>query len=108
MLPRTRYSKRKVKFNHYLPKRQVYKISYGAGIGSNTLCAAATLIGEGADTTGGGVDDGGGGPLRLTGLFVFGGGPPFGPVDGSFVRTLGAFGFRTELTAGAPTVTAVA
>ena len=73
------------------------------------MLAAATLGGEGVDTTGGGVDDGGGGaPVRLTGLFVFGGRPPFRPVDRSFVRMLGAFGFRTELTAGAPTVTAVA
>ena len=112
MFPRTWYhcfySKRKVTFIHELPRRQVKKISYGAGIGSNTLCAAATLIGEGADTTGGGVDDGGGGPLRLTGLFVFGGAPPFGPADGSFVQTLGGCGFPTEVTAGAQTATAVA
>ena len=69
---------------------------------------AAALIGVGVDTAGGGVDDGGGGPLRLTGLFVFAAGTPFGPEDGSFVQTLGAFGFRTEVTAGAATATAVA
>ena len=72
---------------------------------SSTFGAPETLVGGGVETTGEGVEDGGGCGGRLTGLFIFGGCVPFGPNETALVRTR-AGGTAAGLTAGAATTIA--
>ena len=71
------------------------------------MLTAATVGAVGAEWTGGGVEDGGGGALRLANLFIFGGAAPFGPADVVFVRPPGAFNSGRLFTGGGATANAL-
>ena len=99
------YNESKLPFVNVQTTRNRFTFSY-LDIFSCTFGAPETLVGGGVETTGEGVEDGGGGGARLTGLFVFGGCDPFGPNETALVRTRASFGNAAGLTAG--TATAIA
>ena len=96
------YNENKLPFVNVQTARNRFNFSY-LDILSSTFDAPETLVGGGVETTGEGVEDGGGG--RLTGLFIFGGCDPFGPNETALVRTR-AGGTAAGLTAGAATTIA--
>ena len=98
------YNENKLPFVNVQTARNRFDFSY-LDILSSTFGAPETLVGGGVETTGEGVEDGGGCGGRLTGLFIFGVCVPFGPNEPALVRTGEGFGTAAGLTVGAAPTT---